>query len=247
MIDYGVLARSYSTLDYEKKLRRTLACFFKQDIFDNLNKSQLHKKINDTLIKYYNGEEVLKYRIAKYFLKMDYVAAFEVTVKDSRADFLVINGDTKCFEIKSKIDTLNRLKKQIGNYKDVFEYNTVLIDEKHLSKIKNILPEYYGIWTFKGKIRNVIREASESPELNSMSQLDLFTKKELIGHFKISDRDAIFHEFNAETINSFLKEALKARYLTRWNFVRNNWDNILPIDLQFFFNTNIDPELIYMH
>lgn len=245
MMDYGVLARSYSTLDYENKLRRTLTSFYGQNLFDNLTKPQLHEKINDALMKYYNGEEVLKYRITNYFLKKDYIAAFEVNVKGSRADFLVINGDTKCFEIKSKIDTLNRLKKQAGNYKDVFEYNTVLIDEKHFNSIQNVIPEYYGIWTFRGKKRNVIREAAISPELNSLAQLELFTKKELARHFKINDRDVIFQEFDGAQINAFLKKTLKERYLTRWNFIRNNWDNIFPIDLQFFFNSNIDPELIY--
>ena len=245
MKDYSVLARSYNTLDYEKKLRKTLSSFFKQDVYYNLTKSQLHEKINNSLMKYYNGEEILKYRIANYFLNKDYVAAFEVNVQNSRADFLVINGDTKCFEIKSKIDTLNRLKRQITNYKDVFEYNTVLIDEKHLNSIQNIIPEYYGIWTFIGSKRNVIKEAALSPELNSKLQLDLFTKKELVRNFNLSEKDIILQEFDNKMINLHLKETLKERYLTRWNFIRNNWESILPIDLQFFFNCNIDPKLIY--
>jgi len=244
-MDYGVLARSYSPLDYANNLRRTLKSFYQEDSFNNLTKAQLHKEISKSLMQNYNGEEVLKYRIANYFLKKGFVAAFEVNVKGSRVDFLVINGNTEGFEIKSKIDTLNRLKKQVGDYKDVFEYNTVLIDEKHITSLQKILPEYYGIWTFVGSKRNVIRKAAMSPDLDSKAQLDLFTKKDLTKHFKTSDKDVILQQCESSLINALLKEVLKERYLTRWNFIKDNWGKILPIDLQFFFNSNIDPDLIY--
>lgn len=245
MTDYSVLARSYSTLDYENKLRRTLISFYQTETLDRMPKAQLHRIINDILLKHYNGEEILKYHIAKYFLKRDYVAAFEVNVINSRADFLAINGNTKCFEIKSKIDTLKRLDKQIHTYKDVFEFNTVIVDEKHIDSVRKLLPDYYGIWMFKGNKLFVFKNASISPELNPRIQLDMFTKKELTRHFGINDRNIIHKEFNGQTINTILKITLKERYITRWNFVKNNWIRILPMDLQFFFNSNIDPDLIY--
>src|SRR5690606_15663757 len=122
---------------------------------------------------------------------------------------------------------------------------TVLIDEKHLGAIMSIVPEYYGVWTYRGSKRNVIREATTSPELDAKAQLELFTKRELIKCFQTNDKVVILNEFDSEKVNKLLKEVLKQRYLTRWNFVRDNWESILPIDLQFFFNTNIPPQLIY--
>ncbi|RPH31975.1 MAG: hypothetical protein EHM93_11240 [Bacteroidales bacterium] len=244
-MDYGVLARSYNTLDYPELLKKKLIAFFKYNSFDGLTKYELHQKINSALFNNYEGEEILKYKLAKTFLKKDYIAAFEVRVLNSRADFLVINGDTKCFEVKSKIDTLFRLKKQTQDYSDVFEYNTVVVDEKHLGIVQQIIPDYYGIWTFSGTKNIILREAQHSPNLNPTSQLSLLTKKELLKHFGSSNIFEIVVSNNDFDINNKLKDALKLRYTKRWAFIKENWESILPIDLQFFFNTNVSPELIY--
>ena len=112
-MDYGILARSYNTLHYESQLKKVLTSFYKELIsFEGYSKFSLHQVINDALVQNYSGEEILKFKLAQYFRLKDYTAAFEVRAKSSRADFLVINGETKCFEIKSKIDTLKRLEKQ---------------------------------------------------------------------------------------------------------------------------------------
>lgn len=244
-MDYGVLARSYNTLDYPEHLKKKLNSFLNVNSFDNYTKYELHRRINDLLFNHYEGEEILKYKLAKTFLKKDYVAAFEVRALNSRADFLVINGDTKSFEVKSKIDTLFRLKKQAKDYSDVFEYNTVVIDEKHLNLVMQLMPVYYGIWSFSGLKKVIYQEAQRSPFLNPISQLTLLTKKELTKHFGSSIISEITFSFDNEAINSKLKDALKLRYQKRWSFIKENWNNILPIDLQFFFNTNVSPELIY--
>jgi len=244
-MDYGVLARSYNTLDYPDLLKKKLIAFFKYNSFDGYSKYELHQRINDVLFQNYEGEEILKYKLAKSFLRNQYIAAFEVRALNSRADFLVINGDTKCFEVKSKIDTLNRLKKQSQDYSDVFEFNSVVIDEKHLCLVEKIIPPYYGIWGFTGSKKIIFREAQLSPFLNPASQLGLLTKKELNKHFGNATIIEIVASYNNETINQRLKDALKLRYQKRWNFVKDNWDKILPMDLQFFFNTNVNPELIY--
>lgn len=75
------------------------------------------------------------------------IVAFGVRAKD-RADFVVINGDSKCFEIKSKVDTLRRLDKQSADYHHVFEYNTVVVDGKHLLVFfSNSIPLRLWKWT----------------------------------------------------------------------------------------------------
>lgn len=244
-MDYGILARSYNTLHYEPQLRALLSNFFKELSFDGLTKYALHQSVNETLLKHYQGEEILKFRLAKFFREKDYVAAFEVKAKGSRADFLVINGETKCFEIKSKIDNLKRLGKQSNDYKDVFEFNTVVTDQKHLTLVEELLPKYYGIWTFEGNERIEYRKCKRSPSLDSMSQLSLMTKKELVSNFGLNDHEIILSNYSKDAINEILKECLKKRYQSRWNFVQANWDSILPIDIQFFFNCNIRPEVVY--
>lgn len=244
-MNYSLLARSYSTLSYTNQLRDLLASFFQTDQYCKLNKFELAKTINDAVFKHYNGEQILKYKLAKEFIKKNYVAAFEVKAKTSRADFLVINGETKSYEIKSKIDTLNRLEKQVSDYGDVFEFNTVVIDKLHLNNVLKIIPEYYGILYFEGAKKVIHREPIYSPKLNPNAQLGLFNKKELIKAFETNNHQEILYLFDSSLINAALKNALKDRYNKRWTFIQNNWDIILPIDLQFFFNTNVKPEIIY--
>ena len=244
-MDYSSLARSYNTLSYTHQLRELLAAFFQTEKYNDLTKFELAKIVNDIIFKHYNGEQILKYRLAKEFINKNYVAAFEVKAKTSRTDFLVINGNTKSFEVKSKIDTLNRLKKQVEDYGDVFEYNTVVIDKSHLEKVLELIPDYYGIWYYdKGK-KIIYRVAQYSPKINPGEQLGLFNKKELRKAFGNPEKITILNTHSSKQINEALKNALKERYKQRWFFVQTNWDIILPIDLQFFFNTNVKPEIIY--
>jgi len=244
-MDYSALARTYNTLSYTNQLRGLLAAFFQTDKYDSYNKYELAKTVNDVVFKHYNGEQILKYKLAKEYKNKNYVAAFEVKAKNSRTDFLVINGDTKSFEVKSKIDTLNRLEKQACDYGDVFEYNTVVIDECHLKNVIEKLPDYYGIWYFDGNKKVVVREAKYSPNINATEQIGLFNKKELSKAFKITDKEEILTIYDSAQINLALKNTLKQRYFNRWNFVQTNWESILPIDLQFFFTTNVKPQIIY--
>lgn len=243
-MDYGVLARSYNTLLYPNQLKTALGVFLNSNKYDSLSKIELHRTINNLLYKNYDGEEIIKYKLANTFLKKNYIAAFEVKAQSSRADFLVINGNTKCFEIKSKIDTLRRLKKQSKDYSDVFEYNTVVIDKKHLH-VENLLPAHYGIWYFNGNKKVIHRAATLSPNINPKAQLSLLTKKELEKFFFSSSFEQILEKYTPKEINNTLKEILKQRYNKRWNFIKDNWNSIFPIDLQFFFNSNICPQLIY--
>lgn len=244
-MDYSALARSYDTLSYVTQLRELLAAFFKNDRFLKMNKLELATIINETLFRNYGGEEILKFKLANEFIRKDFIAAFEVKALNSRTDFLAINGDTKSFEIKSSIDTLNRLNKQIEDYGNVFEFNTIVLDKCHLAKAQEILPDFYGIWYFEGQKKVVFKSAKCSPKINPEAQLKLFNKKELKTAFDTNDTGRILYENSGSAINYELKKALKQRYASRWKFIVENWQDILPIDIQFFFNTNIKPEIIY--
>ncbi len=238
------LARTYNTLDYILKLRNILSSVYPSFNFQQYNKFDLHKVVNETILNNYNGEEILKYSLFQEFYKKNVVAAFEMNVNNSRIDFLTINGDTKSFEIKSGIDNLQKLKKQISDYIRAFEYNYVVIDEKHLEKVMPILPETYGIWSFSNLKKKVHRRAELNTQIDCEYQLSLLTKKEIHSAFKEPIHIVLKH-YSAEQINVQFKNILKGRYKTRWDFIVTNNANILPIDLQFFFNTNISPELIY--
>ncbi|MBL7835996.1 MAG: hypothetical protein JNM67_00625, partial [Bacteroidetes bacterium] len=83
-MDYSALVRSYNILSYKNQLSDLLGAFFQTDRFNHLSKFELAKIINNLALKNYDGEQILKFRLAKEFVTKKYVAAFEVKVKSSR-------------------------------------------------------------------------------------------------------------------------------------------------------------------
>lgn len=71
----------------------------------------------------------------------------EVNVRQgqSRVDLAVVNGRLHGYEIKSQRDTLSRLKRQLEDYRAVFDELTVVIGLKHLTGVLGELPSWCGI------------------------------------------------------------------------------------------------------
>lgn len=243
----SALARSYNVLDYPPQYKKILKTLLPDNDFSDYTKLQLHCTINDILITHFKGESGLKSKLVTMFAEKNVTAAFEMRVNSSRVDFLTINGDTKSFEIKSGIDNLNKLAKQVSDYEKVFEYNYIVIDEKHLQGAIELLPENYGIYVLEaGKLVRK-KNATANLQLEPEMQLRLFTKKELGQHFKGIEPNvsSIIDVFSCDAINENFKAMLKKRYEKKWQFLKSNLDEILPIDYQYFFNHNIEPKVIY--
>jgi hypothetical protein len=244
------LVSGYNALDYSVKISKLLSTVFPNNNFDKLSKFDLHKLVNEIIFKNYKGEEILKYRLfEKHLNKQNLIAAFEVKVNRSRVDFLTINGSTTSFEIKSELDNLSKLEKQCSDYLLAFEYNYLMIHERHLQSCLEIIPDSFGVWVFNNKKYSKVRKANLNPCIQSDVQLKILTKAERIKSFQKADGtvDSILDTYDYKKINNQFKTTLKSRYDERWNFLVSNNSKILPIDLQFFFNTNISPELIYQY
>lgn len=244
-LDQSALVRSYNPLQQEITLRSILGSLFPMENFDHYSKKELHFFINKVILRDYRGEQYYKYQLAKKYLRHKVIAGFEVNVGSTRSDFLLINGATHNFEIKSRLDDLKRLNTQIESYITVFEYNYVVADESHFNKICEIIPDSVGIWTFVGNRKKVIRSAKLNKSIDQIAQLNLLTAKELKKEFGTNDIILIELRHSKEEINQSFKRILKMRYGERWRFICANWESILPIDLQFFFKKNIEPSLIY--
>lgn len=63
----------------------------------------------------------------------------------SRVDIAVINGIIHGYEIKSESDTLNRLPNQINDYNQVFDRMTIVVQRNYLEKVKEMVPNWWGI------------------------------------------------------------------------------------------------------
>lgn len=239
------VVRCYNTLDYSPRLRELLLMIYPGNNYNQVCKLELHRKINELILKSYDGEQVLKYELFKAFQHKNVVAAYEIKVKSSRVDFLTINGHTTSFEIKSNLDNLDKLAKQSLDYLSAFEFNNLVIHERHLKKCLEMAPSNFGIITVNKDQHSFYRKPKFNQQLNPANQITLLTKKELVQYFGMVNQEDIIVSNNTDTINDLFKVALKDRYRSRWEFIVEHSNDILPIDIQFFFNKNIKPSHIY--
>lgn len=239
------IANNYNTLDYTPKLREMLNAIYSERKLNKFCKLDLHRTINDLVIDGYEGEQVLKYRLFKAFQSADLVAAYEIKVKNSRVDFLTVNGYTTSFEVKSNLDNLDKLAKQSEDYLTAFEFNNIVIHERHYNRCIDIIPKSFGVITVDKVQHTVVRKPIFNKSLHADTQLALLSKKELKKHYGSTDVSLIKDELSDAQINDLFKLTLKERYRARWNFIVEHSNDILPIDIQFFFNKNIVPAHIY--
>lgn len=110
----------------------------------------------------------------------------EVTVPSgkARADLVAINGHVTAYEIKSDYDSLGRLSSQIEEYDLNFERNYIVVGEKFKEKVRDTVPEHWGIilveQTTHGKITlSFSRQAKLNPNLSFKNFLGLLTANQL--------------------------------------------------------------------
>jgi len=106
--------------------------------------------------------------------------------KSTRIDIAVVNGILHGYEIKSDLDTLIRLPKQMNTYNSIFDQITLVVGVQHLYEAFNLIPDHWGVMIAKtnedGSIYfNKIREASENKLQKKLSIAKLLWKNEAIG------------------------------------------------------------------
>lgn len=65
----------------------------------------------------------------------------EFTINNSKLDFLIVNGTTTAYEIKTELDNLQRLEKQLEDYVKAFEKVYVVTYSEFAIKIKDFLKD----------------------------------------------------------------------------------------------------------
>ncbi|EOX3398623.1 sce7726 family protein [Vibrio cholerae] len=69
----------------------------------------------------------------------------EFRVGRSKADCVILNGKSTCYEIKTEYDTLARLDEQLNDYLTLFDEVFVVCSEKNLESVLNHANERVGI------------------------------------------------------------------------------------------------------
>ena len=156
-----------------------------------------------------------------------------ITHGAARIDLAVINGEIHGYELKSDIDTLDRLPEQMKTYNSVLDKVTLVVGKKHLFEAINIIPEWWGITI--AKIVNPsekvsfykIREAEDNPCQDKIAIASLLWREEALNILEEIDQAKGVRSKPRNTIYEKLVEVLDSRALKikiiEYLFMRVNW------------------------
>lgn len=151
----------------------------------------------------------------------------------ARVDIAVVSGIIHGYELKSDIDTLDRLPEQMKIYNSVLDKMTLVVGKNHLYDAINIVPEWWGIMVAKiihsnGKVSLYnIREAGENPHQDNVAVAALLWREEALNILeKIGQAEGVrsktrktIYERLVEVLDGqTLKEIVRAHLCTRVNW-----------------------------
>lgn len=103
----------------------------------------------------------------------------------SRADAVMVMPLAVCgIEIKSDADTYARLKRQVRDYNQYFDYNYIVVGTSHAMHVREHVPDWWGIITVEQEEEKVdfyvLRDAGENPGVNWKKKLSILWRPELV-------------------------------------------------------------------
>ncbi|MCH5138163.1 sce7726 family protein [Clostridiaceae bacterium UIB06] len=194
---------------------------------------------------FYKNTLLNKLLLGKHSLKTT-TALTEVSIGKSKADFVIINGKGIVYEIKTELDTLERLESQIQNYYKVFRYVCVVTCEEHYEKLLEKLHHTkVGIYvlTRKNTISTKKEPQEESSFLDKKTIFKVLRKREYeeiilsnIGYlpetsqFKYyTECYKLFEKISIDIIHKNMLDKLKKRV----NIEAEEYKEYVPYELKF--------------
>lgn len=92
-------------------------------------------------------------------------AIFQLPINKSKADYIMINGQAVVFEIKTELDSFDRLKTQLNDYQKAFNNVCVVTCEQNYQKLENLL-EYSPIGIYVLSDKNTLQYRKKFVEYN---------------------------------------------------------------------------------
>lgn len=187
---------------------------------------------NDAVIRRALIEHVdNQYNTAKHPGKV--IEEFSVCDGAARIDLAAVNGVMHGFEIKSDIDSLERLPHQMGLYGSIFDKVTLVVGVTHLYHAFNIIPDWWGVTVARvnddGAVYfNEIREPETNHCTEVTSVVKLLWKDEALNILEDLNLSRGYKSKNREQICNKLIDTLdavtltsKVRHLIQFN--RQGW------------------------
>ncbi|HEY0010323.1 MAG TPA: sce7726 family protein [Candidatus Paceibacterota bacterium] len=147
----------------------------------------------------------------------------------ARIDVAVLNGQVHGYEIKSDLDTLERVDVQLSVYEKIFDRLTFVVGKKHLESVQLKIPAWCGITLIyadaKGQPKvKPIRSAKVNKTVDPYSLVQLLWRDETINILRTLGKaqgmenkprrvlwDHLATETSPSEINRYVRETLKAR------------------------------------
>lgn len=130
--------------------------------------AELVQAVHDHLSRSYRSEYIYKNAIARKILlgrhSLNTTRFFtEFPVGECKADVVLVNGTTTAYEIKTELDQMQRLPKQIATYCSAFDRVFVVTHESILEQVMALCPSSVGIiGLMKRCTLRVIRDADSN-------------------------------------------------------------------------------------
>ncbi len=258
------LNKAYNIYDSEEyrwvQLRYVLSKTPESDIADLHNIQLSNRVINDLILKFYPCERVIKYYLIKKLKSLsNHTVAFEMSIGNSRIDLCRINGYSYAYEIKTAYDTFDRLVTQMNDYTEAFERVYLVVPFERRDEAAHYIPNNCGIITYrktansnfcfryyrKASLNSCnIQKCAESLSSTELSSLLRLLKFKNIPSLREEKLNVLFKHYT-KNFWPLYKKLLKDKYSLKWKFLVDHFDEILPIDIQNFFSTSLDPNLAY--
>lgn len=102
-----------------------------------------------------------------------------------RIDLAVLNGHLEGFEIKSDLDALDRLKRQVATFAPAMEQMTLVVGERHLDAALDMVPDWWGVVAAtlsRGrKVKfSTLQRAKRNRQLDNRAVTELLEKNEIL-------------------------------------------------------------------
>ncbi len=189
------------------------------------------------LVKEYRHEYIYKNAIAEKILlgKHNLKTAFMLTefrVADCKADAVVLNGTSHVYEIKSEMDSFERLDRQLAAYRRMFDYITVITTERLYQSVLERVPREIGIMVlaegeYQFRVKKCRREAvSNKSNVDPLVIFDSLQRREFSKIIKeycgvsfahtpntriYSEARNVFQQLTPETAHDAMVVVLKQR------------------------------------
>ena len=200
---------------------------YKDMSYDNVlsfHKQRVSKKI--TSDKFVSNEKDLKIEVYKFLLQKnkDAVIIPEYTIGNRRADYISFDDkkiNCTIVEIKSELDTFERLEAQLETYSKIANNIYLAIDKKQYEKLqsKNItLPGHIGILIFDNSKRKKLDEVKKA------ARLDHKKEYQFIPFLSYSDINNSFVGFkyssklSKEQKESFIEQCIEKDILNSFSY-----------------------------